>query len=199
MDKRDIRDKVQEGYIHCSAILEMVGKPEKHVRDTLNKYLDKIEQSKTLILLEKELSEPKQLKDSEMFSMFAEVELLVKGTSNVIWFCFDYMPSSIEIIEPDQLNYSATDFTDFVNDLQSRLHDLDMTVKTVKATNDKLNKNTENLLKNGIKLAITNGHDTVDKVSKVMGVPKENMERIINTLVTAKVIKKEGENLKIPQ
>ena len=196
MDAKEIKEKVFDGYVHSSAIIEMVGKPKEHVEKTLKDYLATLKDQKDIELVKQDFSEPKEI-EGEMFSAFVEIELLTKGVGKLVDFCFDYMPSSIEIIEPESVKYRSYDFTAFLNDLQSRLHDLDMTVKTVNETNKQLNRNTENLLKNSIKLAISSGSDTIDKISSVLGISKENLSNIMETLVTANLISKDGEKFSI--
>ncbi|MFP4117308.1 MAG: hypothetical protein ACLFTR_00110 [Candidatus Woesearchaeota archaeon] len=195
MDNREIRDKLSEGYIHFTAIIEVLGKPKEHVEKALNDYLSKIKESK-LIFIKEETSEAKEVEDS-MFSTFSEVELMAKGTDALINFCFDYMPSSIEVVEPSILKYSSKALTDFLNDLQTRLHNLDMMVKTTKSKNQALNRNTENLLKNSIKLAVTSGYETVGSISKVLGISEKNLENITDTLVQSGSLKKDGEKLRL--
>ncbi len=194
MEKKEIREKLSEGYIQFTAIIEILGKPKEHVEKTLNDYISKIKESEKLIFIREESSDPKEVEDS-MFSIFSEIELMAKGTDAVINFCFDYMPSSIEVIEPNILKYSSSAFTDFLNDLQTRLHNLDMLVKTTRSKNKALNRNTENLLKNSIKLAINSGHDNIESISKVLGISKNNLNAIVDALVQSGALKKDGEKL----
>ena len=196
MDKKEIREKIFEGYIHFTAIIEVLGKPKEHVEKALGDYLAKIKESEKLIFISEDVSEAKEVEGS-MFSTFAEVELMAKGTDAVINFCFDYMPSSIEIVDPDVLKYSSKALTNFLNDLQTRLHNLDMLVKTTNSKNQALNRNTENLLKNSIKLAVNSGHDTLGKMSKVLGISESNLGKIVDMLVEAESVVKDGDKLKL--
>ena len=196
MDKKEIREKIFEGYIHFTAIIEVLGKPKEHVEKALGDYLAKIKESEKLIFISEDVSEAKEVEGS-MFSTFAEVELMAKGTDAVINFCFDYMPSSIEIVDPDVLKYSSKALTNFLNDLQTRLHNLDMLVKTTNSKNQALNRNTENLLKNSIKLAVNSGHDTLGKMSKVLGISESNLDKIVDMLVEAGSLVKDGDKLKL--
>ena len=196
MDTKLIREKVSEGYIHISAIIEMVGKPKEHVDKTLRDYMKTIPEQKDIELVKEDYSEPKQI-EGEMFSAFVEVEVLTKGAEKLFDFCFDFMPSSIEIISPESIRYSSQRFTGFLNDLQSRLHELDMTVKRVNETNKQLNRNTENLLKNSIKLAIKSGNSKLSDISKNLGIAEENLSKIMDTLVETNLLKKEGDSYKL--
>ncbi len=196
MEAKEIKEKVFDGHIHFSAIVEMVGKPKEHVEKTLKDYLKTIDEQKDIQLISEDFSEAKPV-EGEMFSAFVEVEILAKGVDKVANFCFDYMPSSIEIIDPESIKYRSSDFTDFLNDLQSRLHDLDMTVKTVNETNKQLNANVENLLLNSIKLAIRSGQDTIEKISKSLGILPDNLKEIMRLAAESGVLQQNGDKFTI--
>lgn len=196
MEPKEIKEKVYDGHIHFSAIIEMVGKPKEHVEKTLKDYMKTINEQKDLELINEDFSEGKPV-EGEMFSTFVEVELLAKGVDKIFNFCFDYMPSSIEVIDPENLKYRSSDFTDFLNDLQSRLHELDMAVKTVNETNKQLNANVENLLLNSIKLAIRSGQDTLEDISKSLGIQPDNLKEVMRIASESGLISQEGEKFVI--
>jgi hypothetical protein len=181
MNSEEIKEKIYEGGVHFKVILEMMGKPKEHVEETFKQYLEQLKKNEHITVLEEEFNEPKEV-EGGMFSSFVEMELLADDLSNVVWFCFDYMPSSVEVYEPQELKYKSHDFTDFLNDLQARLHQMDMTVKTVNATNLKLNKNAESLLRNSIALSIELGRDTPEEISKSIGVHLDGTKNILNQL-----------------
>ena len=60
--------------------------------------------------------------------VFAELEVKTASLTHIINFCFEYMPSLIEIIEPYELKISSADVSSFLNDLQAKLHGVDMLV-----------------------------------------------------------------------
>jgi len=67
--------------------------------------------------------------------------MIIKGIPKLIGFCFDYMPSSIEISKPDEFVMKKSTVENLMNDLQARLHDVDMIIKKQKNENDFLRKN----------------------------------------------------------
>ena len=56
-------------------------------------------------------------------------------------FCFDFMPSSLEIVKPETLKFDATKMNNLLNDLAARLHYYDMIVKQLRVRNMILEKN----------------------------------------------------------
>lgn len=186
MDKKEIQEKIKEGWLLARVIIEVAGKPKKHVETTLDDYIKKIETEKAIIL-KKEMNKAKK-QAGEMFAAFCELEIIFKNLNELVYFCFDYMPSSVEIYDPQELMYKARDLTDFINDLQAKLHEVNFAAKTIKQQNTVLNDNFAKLLKNFIAIACVNGK-TIDILEKMMGVPAEHIKRVIAVLEKEQRIK----------
>jgi hypothetical protein len=186
-----IMEKIDEGYILVRAIIEMLGKPKEHVLATLKSYVKKLTESDKFVLVKEEYSQPEE--KETMFSVFAEVELLIKGTEEVTWFCFDYMPSSIEVLEPAELKYESSHFTNFLNDLIGRLHQLDMALKTDEAKISKINSNSESLLKNFFAYVLEDGPRKIAEISQILGLSEEDSLTLLNRFVGERFITKTDE------
>ena len=126
-------------HIRCKIIIEILGKPKEHVEKTLNMYIDKIKNDSDLIVLNSEFSEAAE-KD-KLWAIFVELDMVIKGIPKLISFCFDYMPSSIEITKPEEFVMKKSTIEDLINDLQARLHGVDMIVKNQKNENEFLKQN----------------------------------------------------------
>ena len=125
-------------------ILEVVGSPKEHVEDTIKLIIDKVKDDKNWRLLKEKTFKADELKDMQNFwSAFAELEICFENLNKLMFFCFDYMPSSIEILEPESFKTEALDLADFLNDLLARLHKYDMVVKNLRAQLILLNKKLE--------------------------------------------------------
>ncbi|MBW2999409.1 hypothetical protein KY339_01950 [Candidatus Woesearchaeota archaeon] len=181
-----IKEKLEQGYLHCNIILEVLGKPKDYVESTLKGYVEKIEKSKDFEVLKKEFAKSKKVED--MFSVFVELDMLFKDASALAFFCFDYMPSSIEIIEPEIFKYKAQDFSGFFNDLQARLHKLDMLVKNLTAENKRLKTNAGLLLRNNILIVLKETDKSIAELSKGTGIPEKQLEPFVEKLVKQKFI-----------
>src|SRR3989338_2372750 len=105
-------------HIRCRTIIEVLGKPKEHVESSIKDYVEHIKKDSELVILKEEFSEIKE--QGKLWSQFVELELVVKGTNKLIGFCFEYMPSSIEIIKPESLDMSNAELASFLNDLQAR-------------------------------------------------------------------------------
>lgn len=123
---------------------------------------------------------------------FAEIEILAKNTQSLMVFCFDYMPSSVEIIEPEEIVYKSVDFTDFLNDVQARLHAVNMGMQDHIEKNKNLVKNTSTILENFIKMLLrTPMH--ISEINKYTGIREEELTRLLEVLIKNNKIVKSGD------
>ena len=53
-----------------------------------------------LIVLNEEIADAKE--KEKLWTTFVDMEMVVKGIPKLISFCFDYMPSSVEITKPEE-------------------------------------------------------------------------------------------------
>ena len=176
--------------IRCRAILEVLGKPKEHVEKTIKTLVEKIKENPEISVLNEEYAEIKP-QEKTMFSTFVELELVVKGITELTGFCFDFMPSSLEIEKPDQFTLKNRDISNILNDLQSKLHSVDMVAKTLKAERDFLKRNLNTMLTNTITILIKLDKNTLEDLSKFSGINPEEMEKHLERLIKEGKIKKE--------
>ena len=186
----EVEAKSEKTHVRCRTIIEILGKPKEHVEKTLEMYTDKIRQDPDLIILNVSLSDAEE-KD-KLWAAFAEIELVVKGIEKLIGFCFDYMPSSIEILKPEEFAMKAATIQDFVNDLQARLHAVDMMVKKQKNENDFLRKNMNIAVRNVILVSLAKSRLDKEHLSKITGIKDEELEIFLKKLIGEKKIKEEN-------
>ena len=129
----------EKTHIRCKIIMEILGKPKEHVEKTVRMYVDKIKNDPELTVINTEFADPKEKED--LWAIFAEMDMVIKGIPKLIAFCFDYMPSSIEIIKPEEFAMKKSTIENFINDLQARLHQVDMVVKKQDNENKFLKQN----------------------------------------------------------
>jgi|TARA_Y100000310_G_C20600780_1_gene772905 hypothetical protein len=179
----------EQTHIRCKIIIEMLGKPKEHVEKTIKMYVDKIKDDSGLILLNSEFS--KAVEKEKLWTTFVELELIIKGIPKLIAFCFDYMPSSIEISKPEEFVMKKSSIEDLINDLQARLHDVDMVVKKQKNENQFLRQNLNKSIGNIILLSLASGNLDKDNLSKVTGIHDKELETFLGKLMEENKIKEE--------
>lgn len=175
--------------IVARVIIEMLGAPKEYIETTLKNYIEKLKKDGIKII--KETVEPAQ-KQNELFSTFVELDIDFDKMEDLLGFCFDSMPSSVEILEPEELQINASDLSGHLNDLQAKLHEVDMVVKTTRAQNKVLDKNAMNVFKNFVKYLCKEGM-TTEEMSKIVGIETRQLQKFVDILVKEGKIKKEGD------
>ncbi len=189
----NIKEHIDKGYIHVRVILEVMGKPQEHVEQAINKYIEKIDKEQKTIITKKFISQAKKLENAELFSLFAELELLVKGFQSLIDFCFNYMPSSIEIYEPNKIHVDASKMSTLFNDFQEKLHKADLLTKTTLQQNVILTKNLDGMIRNALFILLREKGMKLEEVSKMMGLTPKDMEKYLDKFIKENKIRKIGD------
>jgi len=182
--------------IRCRAILEVLGKPKEHVEKTIKLLVEKVKEDPEISVLNEKYAEIKP-EAKTMFTTFVELEMVVKGITTLTGFCFDFMPSSIDIEKPEQLTVKNIDISNIFNDLQSKLHNVDMVAKTLRAERDFLKRNLNTMISNILTILIKLGKNTIEELSKFTGINKEELEKHLETLIKEEKIKKEEDKYQL--
>ncbi|MBS3163551.1 hypothetical protein J4427_02570 [Candidatus Woesearchaeota archaeon] len=127
--------------ITIKAIIEIAGFPEEHVKNTMNMVIENLGKEKGISILKKNIAPVEKV--TQMWSNFAELELRISNFKELNDFCFNYMPSSIEIMDPIKLNINSNEVDDLLNDLLARLHNFTMFLKNLQAENIVLKREKE--------------------------------------------------------
>src|SRR3989338_4265862 len=93
--------KPNEDMIRFRAILEVLGRPKEHVENTIKTLVAKAKERHDVSVINEKFADIRE--EGKLFSTFVELEIVAKGTNNLSAFCFDFMPSSIEVDKPDQV------------------------------------------------------------------------------------------------
>ncbi len=175
------------------AIVEVLGKPKEHVDSTLKGYLQKLKENSHYQVVKEELADLKKHEESELWMAFAELELKTTGVGEIIDFCFDYMPSLIEIIEPEELELDSLGVSSFLNDLQAKLHGVDMLAKQMKIENQLTNNSLAKLLNNYIVILLRSNNLDSKQLSTYTGMNIEVLEDYLDKMIDeGKIDLKEG-------
>jgi len=179
------------GKIIARVIIEMLGAPKEHIEATLKDYIAKLGNDKKMEIIKQETApaEPQE----ELFSIFTELDIKFDSANKLIDFCLDSMPSSVEILEPEMIDIDSNRFASTLNDLQARIHNNDMIIKTLKAKGSLLDKNAKSVLDNFIKFILKDEPKDLDFISKSMGIKPDHLKPFLNEMIkNGKVIEKEG-------
>lgn len=182
-----------EKKITFRTVIEVLGKPKEHVEKSLKDYLEQLKKDNHYLVVGESIAEAEEQKEEGLFATFAELELKTDSMESLTAFCFNYMPSLMEIIEPKELEFTDLQISQFLNDLQAKLHQVDMLAKQVKMENDILKKSIGHLLKNYVTLLLSGNNLTSQQLSRMTGVDQDKLEDFLDKLIDdGKIDLKEG-------
>ncbi|GAG10274.1 unnamed protein product [marine sediment metagenome] len=152
-------ERLSQGWLRCVFIIEIMGRPAEHISGAMKLVLKGLEKEKGVEIISKKVHKPKKVilkdeknkkKDSkraELFSTFSEIEFMAESLSRLIGLVFDFMPSSVEILDPQTLKININNSNSLINDLATRLHKNDAAVKGLYLQNQRLKREIEELKK----------------------------------------------------
>ena len=182
-----------EGEITFRAVIEVLGKPQEHVESSLKDYVNKLKEDENYTVIREEFAEAKKQDDQELWAVFAELEIKTSDVEKIISFCFEYMPSVLEVLTPKSLILEGEKITTFLNELQAKLHQVDMVAKQLKIENDHLGRNMGFLLKNYVTVILSKTNLNAEQLSKLTGVQKDALEDFLDQLIDeGRIDMKEG-------
>ena len=132
----------------ANVVLEIVGSPKEHVDETLKFVINKIKEEKGIKVTRQEVGNAENIEVGNiksLFSAFVELDVEFNSVARLLNFCFDFMPSSVEVLEPEELSLDFHKFSSFLNDLLAQLHKYDMALKNTNAKNILLQRELEKL------------------------------------------------------
>lgn len=187
--KKDLSDaeRLKEKQILARIIIEVLGAPKEHVESAIKLVVDKLYGLKELDVVSESTYEAEER--GKLFSTFSELEIWFKDLDTLSKFIFDVTPSSVEIIQPYSLSLSAGFVSGFFNDFLLKLHDLGLKLKDSSAKTKLLQKNADTLMRNFLNFTLSKPK-SAEELSKITGVPKENVEAILSNFEKAGIVKK---------
>ena len=183
LSRKEIKEKVDNGWLRTTVMFEIAGNPKQHVEDTLKMYLDNIAQDESIITLQEDLEDAVEVEDQGVYSVAAEVDYLVYGLDKLTWFAFNFMPASIEITQPGELTFADRDFNNWMNDLLAKLHEVNTTHTGLKTEHQALVKNLNAAIRNIIFLAVEGGGKTPSEISAKAGMSEDSLQKFLDKMV----------------
>ena len=162
-------------------IIEILGAPKEHIEKTLKEYIESLKKDGKMEIVKEDIVPAKE--QDKLFSAFAELDIRFANANKLIDFCFDSMPSSVEILEPEKIEMDSAALATTLNDMQSKLHHSDMIIKTLKAKGSLLDKNAKSVLTNFIYFLLKEGPKDVEYISENMGIAPKQLKPFLDDLM----------------
>lgn len=179
----------EKGYILAHVIFEIAGRPKEHVEKMSNMTMKRIDENKNVIFVEKEFGDV-QKNDDGVWSTFVDTEMLFKRIGDINHVVTNYLPSTINILEPEVIEIRQEYATEFFSDLMSHLHKVNTERVQFTQKSNALQKNAHAILRNGILLRLRDGPLPAKEIGKPLGIKEDDI------LPSLKVMMKEGKIIK---
>lgn len=126
----------EEKKIEAILMLEILGKPPEHVKETLKKIIEEIGEEKGVEVREKIINEPSPIKDQkDFYTTFAEIVVEADNLMRLLMLIFKYMPSHVDITSPEKISMINNDWNEIFNELVRRLHGYDEVARIMQNEN----------------------------------------------------------------
>jgi len=195
MKESEINALLEKGYIKVRVIFEMLGKPKEHIEKTLKGYIENIKTDSNIEVIKEYFADAKE-QDGDLWSTFAETEMLVNGMEKLTWLCVNFMPASIEVLEPESLTNTNKELSFWLNDVLSKLHEISLLTKGLVGKDKKLAVSMGTLLKNMVLIVLKQGPKNMDELAIVTGIRPDEVKRVVDFLVEQKKIVQDGDKYK---
>ena len=125
-------------------IIQIAGKPVENVEKALNLVLDKIKKENKYSLVDSLIEEPEYDEKSTLYSGFMEVTLKFDKTIDILDFIVDYTPNSVEIEDPEKIEFNTQELTGVLNDFTGKILGSQDKIRKLNAHIHMLNKKFDN-------------------------------------------------------
>ncbi|MFA6089011.1 MAG: hypothetical protein WC755_04045 [Candidatus Woesearchaeota archaeon] len=183
--KFNVNEMLKEGGVLVRVIVELQGGPKEHIVKTMELLISAVKIDYNVVnTIPNDVIELEGNKG--IFSIFCEFEMAFENNSKLIDFCFDFTPTSVEIIEPEQSILKAQELTNLLNDVVNHLHKGGEIVKQVSAQNKILQYNASAFLRNLLIVTLAIKDRDLVELSKITGVKEPDLDNILKQLVERK-------------
>ncbi len=195
MDEIEIKQLMEKGYLKVIVFFEMLGKPKEHIEETLKKYILNIKTDENIKFIKEDYAKAEK-QDDDLWSTFVEAEILVSGMDKLTWLCFNFMPASIEIIEPEKKQFTNKQMGFWLNDVLSKLHEISLMTKTMVNKNKQFAGALGTMLRNMVLLGLESGASTAKELFKRTGIQEQQVTDTLNALIKEERVEKVGDSYK---
>jgi hypothetical protein len=210
--------EVGENGLVFNAKFQILTKSKEYAQEVSKKYAESIKQAqdqkqnKKYFIIKQDISKPEKLSkeelkdvpgENEAYTCMLDFEIGVKKKTNIFDFCFEFMPFFVEVVSPMNINFTASELTNYITNIQATIHKIDETLKAYKLRTEDLtnkygilSKNMVRMLRNNIILTLKQKSKDIKEISKSVGIPEEQLKPFIDTMVDDKEIKLEKNKYK---
>lgn len=175
----------EKGYIYAHVIFEIAGKPKQHVQKSMDAVIKNIDKDNYIIFVNKEFGEPQENEDG-IWSGFIDTEILFRDIQKISYLITNFLPSTINILEPETIKLEQDIATEFFTDLMGHLHSVNTERVQITGVNKQLQKNAHAILRNAVLVSLKDKALTAKEIGNPLGFTEKDI------LPTLEVMQKRG-------
>ncbi len=194
MKGKEIKGYVEKGYLYVNVLIEIVGNPKEHIEKAMAGVTDAIKKKEGIVFVKEDLGNAEDAGEG-LWGIYSELELLLKDLDGLSWIAFNFMPASIEIKEPSKITLKDKQVTDFMGDILSQLHQVNMKQVQLDSEKKGLLKNIGVLIRNAVLLTIDSDvvkKKNADGIAKKIGVKEKEIKPVLDAMVKEGSIAQQG-------
>jgi hypothetical protein len=109
-----VQNKLSQGWLKVATFIEATAISQEVVESSLKEHMEKLRLEPGVKILEEKWGEVKPVEElprgvKEAFSQFVEMEIIVKDFPMLMYFIMTYLPSSLEILQPETMTLQKGD------------------------------------------------------------------------------------------
>jgi hypothetical protein len=115
-------------------IFEVMGRPLEHVKESLEKFINTLDDKKEFTVAQRKFHEPKPVEKEgvkDFYSAFAEVEIVTEDITQLFLIVLNMLPSHVEILSPSEIRMKNFDISEVLSSLAMKLHKYDEVTKVM--------------------------------------------------------------------
>ncbi|MEK6947605.1 MAG: hypothetical protein AABX19_00020 [Nanoarchaeota archaeon] len=122
------------------AIIEVIGHPEDHVNEISKKVLENLKKENGITIIKEEPNSAELVKEN-IYAAHVEVELKFFDLGKLLNFCYEYLPSEMQIIDAEKIVLSSNEMNNGLGEMLRRLHSLNLMLHNLNEANKELKDN----------------------------------------------------------
>ncbi|MGC9058926.1 MAG: hypothetical protein ACP5H3_00750 [Candidatus Aenigmatarchaeota archaeon] len=127
MEEREVREKIQKGWILSKAWFDVLAVSKEAAEESLKKHIEKLKKLENCIVVKEDYKETleveKPLPNVEKgFSKAVEIEILTKDIETLLSVTIFFAPSAVEVLEPESLKISSGSIQTIMNTVADLIH-----------------------------------------------------------------------------
>jgi hypothetical protein len=120
-------------------MIEILGFPEDHLKEVVKQVVEKLKNENGIAVIQSEVHEPQVIQE-KFFSSFIEAEIKINDFNKLLHFCYEYLPSTIELLDVEKVTITNREFTIGINEMLQKIHNYNIIINNISNRLQKLEK-----------------------------------------------------------